>query len=58
MNTNNKIIYSLRVCIELQKRGFKPILDMKNPYKANLTCWVFEETEAFQKALTEIVGGA
>lgn len=47
-NTNtNKIIYSLRVNIELQKNGFKPILTMENPYKPGFMCWVYETSPEF-----------
>ena len=53
----NKIIYSMRINIELQKRGFKPVLSMPNPYKESLVCWVYEETEDFLIALDEILGG-
>lgn len=51
----NKIIYSLRVNIELQKRGFTPITAMKNPYKPELFCWVYKKTPDFIMALNDIL---
>ena len=51
----NKIIYSLRVNIELQKKGFKPITTMENPYKPGLFCWVYEKTPEFVIALNDIL---
>ena len=30
-NQNVKIIYSLKIHIELQRQGFQPLLEMKNP---------------------------
>lgn len=53
----NKIIYSMRINIELQKKGLKPILSMPNPYKENLVCWVYEETEEFIEAFNQIMEG-
>ena len=51
----NKIIYSLRVCLELQKLGFQPVSTMENPYKKGFLCWVFEKTPEFEKALEVIL---
>ena len=49
-----KVIYSLRVNLELQKKGFIPILEMSNPRNKRFNCWVYEETEAFKKAFDSI----
>lgn len=53
----NKIIYSLRVNMELQKRGFIPLTAMPNPNNLRLICWVYEKTDALVAALDEIIGG-
>jgi hypothetical protein len=57
MQMSNKIIYSLRIHIELQKRGFVPILAMPNPNNPKLMCWVYDKTEEFINTLDEIIGG-
>jgi hypothetical protein len=54
-NTNIKMIYSLRVYIELENRGFKPLTAINNPYKPNLMCWAFEETPELLEAVDEIL---
>lgn len=53
----NKIIYSLRVNMELQKRGFVPLTAMPNPNNLRLICWVYEKTDQLIEALDEIIGG-
>ena len=55
-NINYKIIYSLRVHLELQRRGFHYETEMKNPNHPNLNCWVYEETPALIEALVELSG--
>lgn len=60
MNTkmqNYKTIFSLRVRLALRNKGFEPLMESPNPYKQGLKCWVYEETEAFCKALNSILGG-
>lgn len=52
-----KIIYSLKVHIQLSKLGFKYVAEMRNPTNSNLTCWAYEVTEEFEQALNEILGG-
>lgn len=57
-NQNNyKTIFSLRVHLELQKRGFEYILEKDNIYKPGLKCWVYKVTPAFNLALNELLGG-
>lgn len=56
-NTNQKIIFSLRVNIELQKLGFKPILQMPNPHKPEFTCWIYEWNENIEKYFSQILEG-
>lgn len=62
MKTNNKkpkvkTIYSLRVYLQLRKRGIMPILECESPYKKGYKCWVYELSENVQEALNEILGG-
>ena len=57
-NTKIKIIYSLRVHLELQRRGFNYETEMKNPQKQQFNCWVYRLTPELSKALSEILGGA
>ena len=52
-----KVIYALRVHIELQKRGFLYVTEMRNPQNPRLNCWVYELTDELQHALDEILGG-
>lgn len=54
-NTKIKIIYSLRVYIELQNRGFTPLTAINNPHKPHLMCWVFDETPELLTAVDEIL---
>lgn len=53
---NFKIIYSLRIHLELQEMGFKYLTEMKNPQNMRFNCWVYEATpqllEAFDNILT------
>lgn len=54
---NYKTIFSLRVRLALRNKGFEPLMESPNPYKRDLKCWVYEETEEFRKALNVILGG-
>ncbi len=56
-NAKKKIIYSLRVYLLLEEKGFKPISTMPNPNKSNLMCWVYEYTDSFRRTLDEILEG-
>lgn len=55
--TNFKIIYSMRVHLQLQSIGFKCLMEMKNPQNGNFNCWVYDRTPEFMAALSEIIGG-
>lgn len=55
--SNTKVIYTLKVHIELQKRGFKCLIEMRNPKNQHLNCWVYEATPEFMKVFNELVGG-
>lgn len=50
-----KIVYSLKIHLELQKRNIPYILEMKNPRQPNFNCWVYDLTPQFQKAFDEIL---
>lgn len=54
-NSNVKIIYSLKIHIELQKMGFTYLTEMKNPHNSQFNCWVYEETEDLLKAFDALV---
>jgi len=54
-NTNYKVIYSLKVHIALQSKGFKFLTEMKNPMNGRFNCWVYEETPQLLEAFDEII---
>ena len=54
----NKIIYSLKVMVQLVEMGNIPILTMENPKYPDYKCWVFEMTEKFQNDLDIVLGGS
>lgn len=47
-------IYTRWLAAELRNRGFDIIKVQANPNKPEFDCYLFEDTEAFQKALDEI----
>ena len=53
----NKVVYSLRIYLELNKRGFAPIATTPNPKQPHLMCWIYEKTPELITALDEIIGG-
>ena len=59
--TNNyqgsKVVYSLRVKCELKNRGFEPILEMDSEHKPGFKCQVYNDTEEFEEAFSEIMRG-
>lgn len=58
-NSNNKvkIVYSLRIHIQLQKMGFNHIYEMKNPNASQYYCWVYEASPEFLTAFDVILKG-
>ena len=56
-NQNYKIVYSLRMHLEFQRLGFKCLMEMKNPQKAQYNCWVYERTPEFMKKFDELIRG-
>ena len=55
MQNDMKTIYSLKVRLELRKKGFEPLMEFDNQYKEGLKCWVFEETPEFMHAFDEVM---
>lgn len=53
-----KVIYSMRVMLQLKERGFEPLATMPNPNRNQFNCWIFDRSEDFDKALDEILGGS
>lgn len=54
MTNETKRIYTKSVALELRKRGFKIIRTEPNENKPEFDAYIFEETENFKKALTDI----
>lgn len=54
-NQNVKIIYSLKLNIALQKRGFVYLMEMKNPHNPCFNCWVYAATPDFLAAFDAII---
>lgn len=52
-----KIIYSLKVMLQLVEFGHVPTKTMPNPKYPQYNCWVFEITDAFQRDLDKVLGG-
>lgn len=53
--SNVKIVYSLRIHLELQKQGFSPLVEMQNPHAPKFNCWVYDASEQFLKAFDQIL---
>ena len=54
-NVNFKIIYSLRIHIQLQQEGFACVAEMKNPKNQKYNCWVYEETQELLEAFDRLI---
>ena len=57
MNKENKyqIVYSRRIMYELISRGFIPVNTIKNPEFEDFNSWLFEDTEDFRVAFSELI---
>ena len=53
----NKIIYSLKVMLQLVEMGNVPISAMPNPKYPEYDCWIFEATDKFERDLNCVLGG-
>lgn len=49
-----KIIYTRRVAYELRRQGFEILRVEINPNKPEFDCYIFAESEEFNKALSAI----
>ena len=49
------MVYKLDYAISLMNAGFTVVKTMPNPLKPELTVWVFEKSEGFDEALTNLV---
>lgn len=56
-NQNVKIIYSLKLHIALQKRGFICLTEMKNPHNPQYNCWVYAATPELLTAFDALLKG-
>ena len=54
-NIKYKIIYSLKLHIALQAKGFSAQTEMKNPNNSRFNCWVYEETPEFIQAYDSLL---
>ena len=52
-----EIIYSLRVMLELVKKGHNPVSSFPNPKNPKYLCWTFKWDETFQKDLEVVLRG-
>lgn len=53
----NKIIYSLKIMLQLVEMGNLPVSTMENPKYSEYKCWVFEMTDKLQHDLDIVLGG-
>ena len=56
-NQNVKIIYSLKLHIELQMQGFVCLMEMKNPQNPRYNCWVYAATPDLLAAFDALLKG-
>jgi hypothetical protein len=49
------MVYKLDYAISLMDAGFTVVKTMPNPLRPELTAWVFEKSEGFDEALTNLV---
>lgn len=54
---NTKIIYSMKIMLQLMELGFTPITSMPNPQHPEYNCWVYELTDELREALDRLLGG-
>lgn len=50
-----KVIYSMKVAIQLKDLGHKIVMTMPNPNDNKLICWVFEKDQSFDSDLSNII---
>lgn len=54
---NTKIIYSMKIMLQLVELGFQPLTVMPNPQHPEYNCWVFELNDELREALDRLLGG-
>lgn len=54
-NQNVKIVYSLKIHLELQRQGFTFLTEMKNPNNPRFNCWVYAATADLLAAFDALV---
>ena len=57
-NQNLKVVYSLKMHIALQNKGFQYLTEMKNPNNTKFNCWVYAATPEFLEAFDNFIKGA
>ena len=58
LNQKIKVIYSLKIHIQLQQMGFMCLAEMKNPNNQRFNCWVYAETPELLAAFDAALKGA
>lgn len=56
--TKYRIVYRLDFYLALIEKGYQVITTIPNPKNNALVAWIFEESEDFNKDLSELIGGA
>ena len=54
--SKRKIIFAKWVMLGLMQLGFNPIETLPNPMNNKFLCWSFEDTDAFELALSQVLG--
>ena len=57
MNREYRIVYSMRIAMELIKLGHRVISTMPNPEDARYIAWIFESDDTFEPDLKAVKGG-
>ena len=52
-----QIIYSLKIKLLLELKGFKPDLETENPKNSYYKCWVYKNSPELQEVLSAIFDG-
>lgn len=54
-NTNEQIVYSRAIALQLRQQGFEIIRIEKNPHNSKYDCYVFRRSPWFDLALSSII---
>lgn len=55
-NEDYFIVYKMNLAMAMIKKGHKVFTTMPNPQRPQLTAWVFEKDETFDKDFKELLG--